>query len=131
MSQQTSSPDLTGAVWATRKNLKVGDAILTFPNGYLTAKTFRGDVVFRTVEQIVAGTNPVTYLEDGIKVHAGVATKMWIRPLQTCQHCGTTIARKLDPTGQRGVAWAETHEDYMDYAFQCGLSPDHRHTPVI
>jgi hypothetical protein len=48
----------------------------------------------------------------------------------TCEYCEATIIPKLDSTGQRGLAWAETDEDFMDYAFQCGLSPDNRHAPA-
>lgn len=48
----------------------------------------------------------------------------------TCEYCEATIIPKLDSTGQRGLAWAETGQHFMDHAFQCGLSPDNRHTPA-
>jgi hypothetical protein len=51
--------------------------------------------------------------------------------IRTCIHCDAPIIRKEDPTGQRGLAWAETDEDYSDWAFQCGLSPDNLHHPLV
>lgn len=49
-------------------------------------------------------------------------------PPTTCEFCGNLIDLRLDPSGQRGPAWAESSWG-DDRDFQCGLNPDGAHTP--